>query len=487
MSERRSARRSPPHRRSLAPAGLGWVNTGTETAGGARGGVTAGLPTACVRGNTSYVRTPTPLGREISVDSSAGSAVWHLRALPRGFEPRTCAGATSRSSVTSASSSRPEAARCCAIRGSRPRTSGRGSRFPRNDGLDPARVRGARLPLHLAPAPRSLRSASGSRATSTSGAAGAAARRSASPFLAPRAAGARLRALRARRGTASRVDLDGLDGRRSSRSPTPADGPLGDSLIVLDDGTARVLNQNDARPGDLDALRALGPFDAQIVQFSGAIWYPIVVRLPARAKARLARDKRVEPDGARRGSTSSGSTPRTCSRARGRRASSTTTCSRSTTSTDDPATSSPTRPCSSSVLARRGDRPRRAARARARSSSSTAASARSTHPGRRRRRREPFADKRAYLDEYRRDWARWLAAERASWSHGRRDLVAELAAWFEPLLRAGADHVGRASRATSCSTSASPTPTSASTSSSPSGAGVGGRAVRLQGRRRPRG
>ena len=28
----------------------------------------------------------------------------------------------------------------------------------------------------------------------------------------------------------------------------------------------------------------------------------------------------------------------------------------------------------------------------------------------------------------------WLAAERASWSHGRRDLVAELAAWFEPLL-----------------------------------------------------
>ena len=56
--------------------------------------------------------------------------------------------------------------------------------------------------------------------------------------------------------------------------------------------------------------------------------------------------------------------------------------------------------------------------------------------------------------------------ERASWSHGRRDLVAELAAWFEPLLQQRADHVGRASPATSCSTSASPAPTCASTSSS---------------------
>ena len=61
----------------------------------------------------------------------------------------------------------------------------------------------------------------------------------------------------------------------------PADGPLGDSLIVLDDGTARVLNQNDARPGDPDELRALGPFDPQIVQFSGAIWYPIAYDFPS--------------------------------------------------------------------------------------------------------------------------------------------------------------------------------------------------------------
>ena len=43
---------------------------------------------------------------------------------------------------------------------------------------------------------------------------------------------------------------------------SPADGPLGDSAVIFDDGTTRLLNQNDARPGDLDALHALGPFDA---------------------------------------------------------------------------------------------------------------------------------------------------------------------------------------------------------------------------------
>jgi hypothetical protein len=71
------------------------------------------------------------------------------------------------------------------------------------------------------------------------------------------------------------VDLDGLTVTILAFT-TPADGPLGDSLIVIADTSARVLNQNDARPGDPDLVRALGPFDAQIVQFSGAIWYPMV-------------------------------------------------------------------------------------------------------------------------------------------------------------------------------------------------------------------
>ena len=87
------------------------------------------------------------------------------------------------------------------------------------------------------------------------------------------------------------VDLDGLEVTILAFTE-PADGPLGDSLLVLDDGTARVLNQNDARPGDPDALRALGPFDAQIVQYSGAIWYPVVYDFPQEMKDQLARNKR---------------------------------------------------------------------------------------------------------------------------------------------------------------------------------------------------
>ena len=46
----------------------------------------------------------------------------------------------------------------------------------------------------------------------------------------------------------------------------------------------------------------------------------------------------------------------------------------------------------------------------------------------------PFRDKAAYLAEYRADWDGWLAAERASWVREERDLVADLAQWFEPLM-----------------------------------------------------
>ncbi len=65
----------------------------------------------------------------------------------------------------------------------------------------------------------------------------------------------------------------------------PADGPLGDSGLVLADGSARLLDQNDARPGDPEALQALGPYDAHFLQFSGAIWYPIVYDFPAEPSA----------------------------------------------------------------------------------------------------------------------------------------------------------------------------------------------------------
>ena len=54
------------------------------------------------------------------------------------------------------------------------------------------------------------------------------------------------------------------------------DGPGGDSALVVSDGTARLVNQNDCRTDDLDALRSHGPVDLHWLQYSGAIWYPMV-------------------------------------------------------------------------------------------------------------------------------------------------------------------------------------------------------------------
>lgn len=75
---------------------------------------------------------------------------------------------------------------------------------------------------------------------------------------------------------------------------SPADGPAGDSALVLADSSARILNQNDARPRDMDDLEALGPFDAHFTQFSGAIWYPMVYDFPADEKHALGIRKRAD-------------------------------------------------------------------------------------------------------------------------------------------------------------------------------------------------
>lgn len=87
------------------------------------------------------------------------------------------------------------------------------------------------------------------------------------------------------------VEVDGLRVMIQSLT-SPTDGPIGDSSLWLDDGQQRVLNQNDARPSELDAFRALGPVDGYLIQFSGAIWFPMVYELPARAKQAMGRSKR---------------------------------------------------------------------------------------------------------------------------------------------------------------------------------------------------
>ena len=69
------------------------------------------------------------------------------------------------------------------------------------------------------------------------------------------------------------------------------DGPGGDSALMVSDGTSRLVNQNDCRTNDLEALRAHGPVDMHWLQFSGAIWYPMVYDIDDETKTRLCREK----------------------------------------------------------------------------------------------------------------------------------------------------------------------------------------------------
>lgn len=73
----------------------------------------------------------------------------------------------------------------------------------------------------------------------------------------------------------------------------PADGPLGDSALAVSDGVTTVFNMNDARPVDLTLLSAeFGHIDVHMLQYSGAIWYPMVYDMPPRAKEAFGIQKR---------------------------------------------------------------------------------------------------------------------------------------------------------------------------------------------------
>ena len=73
----------------------------------------------------------------------------------------------------------------------------------------------------------------------------------------------------------------------------PADGPIGDSGLIVDDGETVCFNMNDARPVDLDVVRdEFGRVDVHLLQYSGAIWYPMVYDIPRKSKANFAMQKR---------------------------------------------------------------------------------------------------------------------------------------------------------------------------------------------------
>ncbi|MGH3428259.1 MAG: Rieske 2Fe-2S domain-containing protein [Mycobacteriales bacterium] len=88
------------------------------------------------------------------------------------------------------------------------------------------------------------------------------------------------------------IDVDGLQVMIEALT-SPTDGPIGDSSLWLSDGQTTLLNQNDARPTDLGRFAELGHVDAHLLQYSGAIWYPVVYELTDHAKQVFGEQKRA--------------------------------------------------------------------------------------------------------------------------------------------------------------------------------------------------
>jgi UDP-MurNAc hydroxylase len=88
------------------------------------------------------------------------------------------------------------------------------------------------------------------------------------------------------------VELDGGLKVMIQALTSPTDGPIGDSSLWVEYQGVRLLNQNDARPSDLSVFAELGHVHAHLLQFSGAIWYPMVYELPLAAKTAFGKQKR---------------------------------------------------------------------------------------------------------------------------------------------------------------------------------------------------
>jgi UDP-MurNAc hydroxylase len=73
---------------------------------------------------------------------------------------------------------------------------------------------------------------------------------------------------------------------------SPTDGPLGDSGLAVDDGEVRIYNQNDSRPVEAGPIEEFGPLHGHFLQYSGAIWYPMVYDFPDRMKQTVGTRKR---------------------------------------------------------------------------------------------------------------------------------------------------------------------------------------------------
>jgi len=212
----------------------------------------------------------------------------------------------------------------------------------------------------------------------------------------------------------------------------PIDGPLGDSGLMVDDGETRIFNQNDSRPMDIDLLNHHGPYDAHFVQFSGAIWYPMVYQYPEKMLQALGRKKREnEMSRALRYIKEIDATFVVPSAG-------------PPCFLDDhlftfndfdrnPANTFPDQQCFIEYMQEHGqDNGRLMIPGTV--ATITKGSFKTQHPFPESEVAAIFGDKRAYLEAYRERQMPFIQAQKAAWPRGQVDILANLKEWFEPLL-----------------------------------------------------
>ena len=212
----------------------------------------------------------------------------------------------------------------------------------------------------------------------------------------------------------------------------PTDGPIGDSGLIVDDGSHRIFDQNDSRPIDIEQLAAMGPFDAHFVQFSGAIWYPFVYDYPAKMMEALGKKKRenemaralryIDEFGASWVFPSAGPP-----------------CFldedlfQFNDFDRDPANTFPDQSAFLDYMREQGRTQGRLALPGT-TIELNGGEPLVEHPGGEAGAQDIFGRKREYLRGYQERWLDWLESARARWPRGRVDILAALKEWFEPLL-----------------------------------------------------
>ena len=212
---------------------------------------------------------------------------------------------------------------------------------------------------------------------------------------------------------------------------TITDGPGGDSAIVISDGECRLVNQNDCRTGDLTALRKHGPIDMHWLQFSGAIWYPMVYDEPREKLKELAR-KKVESQFARALTYVEALDAKVVVPSAGPPCFLDEELFGANWITGEEVSIFPDQTMFLSRLAARGRTGVMSVPGTTIDVSTSGSLV--THPFDEEDVRRPFTDKASYLHEYQADWSSWLNDLKSSWPQERSDLLAALKLWWEPLL-----------------------------------------------------